>query len=88
MGPFLESSQAFFVCRGHGGMVIWDLRRTGDLIGLANSIAGAEQGEVDGKDVGFVGFEALLNGIEPYLHRCGEQGLRLAGIEARVPNSG
>ena len=38
MGPFLESGQAFFVCRCHDGMLIWevrraDLRRVCDLIG-------------------------------------------------------
>ena len=40
----------------YDGMLIWNLRRTGDLIGLANSIAGAGRGEVDCKDVGFEGF--------------------------------
>ena len=33
---------------------------SGRLDWLVNSIAGVEQGEVDGKDVGFEGFGALL----------------------------
>ena len=39
---------------------MWKLRRADDLIGRANSIVGVGQGEVDGKDVEFEEFEALL----------------------------
>ena len=42
-------------------MLIWNLRRIGDLIGLADSIAGAGRGEVDGKGLGFEVFELDLS---------------------------
>ena len=41
-----------------GGMVlVLKCNRRIDVIGLGNSTAGAEQGEVDDKEVGFEGFK-------------------------------
>ena len=51
-------------------MVLRICDRRIDVIGWGNSIAGVEQDEIDGKDVGFEGFGALLAS-----RACGEPSL-------------